>query len=263
MTISSYRPRALLAFIPFGYLATTRLKSFRDLAYLIATSWVPPLWILVRVEGSGPLDATVSFLLGTLAFISLYELGYLANDAWDAARHPDGRQRAPFKPGVASAALFTAIRLVVWALLAVRTGWLHEPLWIAGQIALIAVMALHNGLTSAALRLASFSQLAVLRFCLPVSALLSASGWAVALASALILYLPLRLLAYADSKNLLAMPERKQRYFAVLSIALCLPLVALVGAVLTTDAILEIWLWLVVAHAGWALIARQTKGANR
>lgn len=262
MTISSFSVRAPLAFLPFGYLVTTRLHSFRDLAYLIATSWVPPLWILLRVEELEPAQAFGGFLLGYLAFVSLYEIGYLVNDAWDASRHRDGRQRTPFAIGPSALIFFTITRLAVWAAIAILTGWLYQSQWLAAQFALIATVALHNWLTPPSLRLASFAQLAVLRFCLPIAALLSPAGWTATLTAALMLYLPLRYLAYADSKQLLAATARQVRHFSMLYLLISLPLVALTAALLNIDILAEIWVWLVVAHAGWGLVAGQASGAK-
>lgn len=263
MTISSSNPRAALAFLPFFYLVTTRLKSLRDVGYLIVTSWLPPIWILLRIEHLDPVHAVTGFLLGYLAFVCVYEMGYLVNDAWDAARHREGRQRTPFAPTSWSLILFTVIRVAGWLAIAMYTGWLYEPLWLAPQAALIAAMALHNWIATPALRLATFSQLAVLRYCLPVAALLSPAGWVAALIAALLLYLPLRLLAYADSKSLITMPERRWRWFPTAYLAASLPILALAAAVLSLGALVEIWLMLVVAHAGWAMLAGQANGAKR
>lgn len=263
MTISSSRLRAGIAFLPFGYLAVTRLRSLRDFGYLIVTSWLPPLWILIRLEQLSLVNATTNFLLGYVAFICLYEVGYLVNDAWDASRHSDGRKRTPFATSAPSVALFAGTRIMLWFAISLFTGWIDEPLWLAAQVALVVAMAAHNWISAPSIRLATFAQLAMLRFCSPVAALLSPVGWASAIIVAALFYLPLRFLAYADSKGLLSLPARQSRWFPSQYLASCLPLAALASAVLSLDAILEIWLMLVAAHAGWALLAGQASGAKR
>ncbi|WP_037501124.1 hypothetical protein [Sphingomonas jaspsi] len=252
----------MLAFVPFGYFATTRLNSVRDLGYLVVSSWLPAWWILVRQEGLTLAGAAQAFALGYLAFICLYEIGYLINDAWDAARHRDGRERTPFPASPQFILPFVAVRLAGWAAIAAWAGWWQNTPWLVGQCALLAALALHNLVRSPSLRLSSFMQLAMLRFILPISALLSLAGWLVTALAAALLYVPLRYLAYADSKGLLAMPERRARWFPAASMALSVPLIALVAVAIGSDVLIELWLWLLAAHGAWALLSPQPSGAN-
>ena len=144
MSISRSESMPLVALLPFGYSWATRLRSFRAIAYLIASSWLPVIWIGWR-GGVEPLPRTIAlFGIGYLAFISLYELGYFANDAWDARRDEDGRGRGSRAGGAAWATLFVATRVGTWLGISWLTGWIGHPIWIVGFAALAAVFTAHN-----------------------------------------------------------------------------------------------------------------------
>src|SRR4051812_38317606 len=112
-SVSSRRKALLL--VPFGYFAATRLHGLRDAAYLVASSWVPAMWLAWRLGTFGPGQVAIGFAAGYLCFIAVYELGYLGNDAWDAHRDTNGRPRLGFAPGWLFYLTFAAVRLALWA----------------------------------------------------------------------------------------------------------------------------------------------------
>jgi hypothetical protein len=99
--MSGFSWKKAASLLPFGYYAVTRGTDTRELGFLVATSWIPAIWILFRLGGDGIGPAAFTFAIGYVAFIAIYELGYLVNDSWDAARSPDGRKRLPFETGIA------------------------------------------------------------------------------------------------------------------------------------------------------------------
>jgi len=262
MIISSSRVTSIAAMLPFGYYSVSRLRSARDIAYLIVTSWLPAIWLVWRDHGGALVNSVAAFAMGYLAFIAIYEIGYLANDQWDARRDPQGRERLALPSNPLLLAIFCLIRIAAWLVIATWTGWVHDPVWIGGFGALTVVVTAHNLLKSASLRLATFAQLATLRFVLPIVAALSFQGIASAAMTALLVYVPLRYLAYADSKALLSMPERKAPTFGALYIALALPLVFYLAWALGIWPMAEIAVFLTFAQLLWAVVARQLNGAN-
>jgi hypothetical protein len=213
-----------ISLIPFGYLIVSRGKDPWQLLYMVGNQWLPAAWLLVALGGMSLPHAASTFVLGYIAFIASYELGYLANDTWDASRSSGGRRRVGFAVTPTYALLFVAIRIAAWALIGVYTGWIAAPAWLFGYATLIAVFTLHNLLESSTLRIATFLQLSVLRFTLPVIAGLSPANYLIAVTVALIFYTPFRLLSYLDSKNLLRMTERSTGTFKFGVTALQIPL---------------------------------------
>ena len=256
MTISGSKAASLL---PFGYLAVTRIRGVRDLAYHVATSWLPAIWLVVRLTDLGPAMATGQFLLGYLAFIAAYEIGYLANDAWDSKRSSNGRERVRFPIDGIYVALFLLVRLGVWALVAMVTGWFENLLWLAGYGVLVIAFAQHNLVQSRGLRLASFYELATLRFLLPVTAILSADAMVSALLVAMLLYAFPRFLSYMESKDLLVLEERRAPAFGFclqLSIA---PLMLYLAWMFRMSVLAELLAYFLAIHATWWLLVSAGK----
>ena len=248
MSMSSSR---IISLIPSGYLLTTRINGARDLAYLIATSWVPALWLLMRAAGLNPVHATLIFVAGYLAFISIYEIGYLANDVWDARRSRGGRRRAEFAAGRAYVALFLAIRIGLWVAIGLSTGWLENGAWLAGNAALAIIIAQHNLVDQKGLRIISFYGLATLRLLMPILALLPARSMAAAVLIAMIPYALPRLLAYMESKGLLELEQRRTARFGLLLQLSFVPLCSILAYWLDARVLLEVLVYFIVIHAIW------------
>jgi hypothetical protein len=237
------------------------VKGGKDFAYLVASSWIPAIWLAFRLAGLDLAEAALAFAGGYLCFIALYELGYLANDVWDARRDPAGRQRLGFSPGPVYLAAFVAIRLAVWAAVADWFGWLGDEVFLLCYAALFAAFAQHNLIRSAAFRSASFYQLSLLRFVAPIIAVLDTRGTAVALIAAALLYSYFRFLSYLESKDLLAMPERKRPDFSLVQGAMLLPFILFASVATGSTVPLELGLYFLAVFALWRLLALRRPAA--
>ena len=245
-----------LLLVPWLYYCATRVNRPLDLVFVVATSYVPAWWILVRVAELDLLQATLSFVLGYLCFVSFYEIGYFFNDSWDSKRQEGGRQRIGFSPGAFYSALFVTVRLGCWAGLGYALGWFGNPIWLGCYLALALAMLQHNLITSSAYRAASFFQLAVLRFVCPIAAALRPEQFVLALLPATLLYTYLRYLSYLDSKDLLAMPERRLPAFGAVQIAMLTPLVALIAYATGSPVLFELLIYFLAVFGGFALLGR-------
>jgi hypothetical protein len=254
--LSVFDRNQLLDLVPFSYTLRSRVRSPIDFAFLVLSSWLPAIWFALRVTDD-PGRALTGFAFGYLAFIAVYEIGYVANDAWDAVRSSDGRQRLAYRPTATFLALFASIRLALWAAVGIITGWVGDPLWLAAFGALIAAFAMHNLIRSSALRSASFLQLAVLRFSLPVLAITPRTDIPTLLIIALLLYAYLRFLSYLDSKGLLNMHERRQASFGALQIAILTPFLLLVALLLDRFVIAELTVYFLIVYGGWWMFGQR------
>lgn len=249
MNISSSKLAPALALIPFGYFMSSRLKSVRDFAFLVATSWLPAIWLIMELDGKSLGLATSSFLLGYLAFIAVYEVGYLTNDLWDARRSPDGRARFDHGVGPAYVTAFIAVRLTCWVAVAAFTGWVKNPVWLAGFGVLLIALAQHNLTPSPALRLASFLELAVFRFLLPILATVPQGQLWVVTLIALLLYAYPRFLSYMDSKSLLQLDDGRGREFGLAQLLWLAPLLLFIAYVTATTVIAAMLTYFILAYA--------------
>ena len=256
----------LLTLVPFGYLLVSRASRPKDLAYLVASSWIPAIWLAFRLSGTDLPAALAGFALGYIAFLCVYEIGYLVNDSWDAARSESGRHRLKFAVGPSYAIAFVLIRACCWAAIGWATGWWADALWLGTYALLVIAFCEHNLLASPALRLASFGQLAVLRFLAPIVALVPRDHIGAALLCAVIFYAYLRALSYLESKDLLTMPERRAPAFGFRQMLLLVPASVALALVLKEPVIAELMAYSLLVYGGWAALGSgdaQNKGKKR
>ena len=259
---SSSRSLKAISLIPFFFFATTRLRTPRDVAYLVASSWVPAVWLVFRLSGGASIEKVGAFLAGYLAFIAFYEIGYFANDGWDARESAEGRRRISFSFGPAYAVIFIAVRLAAWLAIGFLFGWVRDWVWLACYAALAAAFAQHNLIASHAYRSASFYQLATLRFVAPIVALVPRPELMLVILSALIFYTYFRHLAYLDSKDLLAMPKRREPSFPLVQLIMLTPLVLLLAFVAQRAVVVELLLYFFVLFGLWTLLAARKKATQ-
>lgn len=251
MNISASSAARSLSLLPFVYLAVTRLNSLRDYAYLIASTWLPCIWLIIRLSDADLMHAVITFAAGYAAFVSAYEIGYLVNDGWDARRAADGRQRIGFHLSWPYVLAFLLIRIGVWTAIGITMGWIGNPIWLGGYLALGIAFAQHNLVESTGLRLASFYELAALRFLLPIIASIPGSALAVAILTSLLLYAYPRLLSYMDGKGVLILEERRRPAFALLQLAALAPLTIYFAFLLGSAVIVELLAYFIVLFALW------------
>lgn len=213
----------LVYLLPFSYFLDTRLRQ-GNVAFHLVFEWLAAVLLVVVVGEAEPLPALAMAGLSYLAFISLYEIGYLVNDLFAAQREAEGRKRGPQDATLGWALAWTGSRLMAFLLITVWLDFLAVPAWWTFYLALCLTFALHNLLQDKELKAATFLWLAWLRFMAPVMFVVEdAQRLGIGLAAA-VSYVAFRLLGYLDSKDLLRMPGRQRASFR-----LCFFLMPLIG----------------------------------
>lgn len=249
-------PKAV-SLLPFGYYAVTRLPRVWDLVFLIATSWIPATWLLYRLSDLSLMQSGFAFLFGYLAFLGVYEVGYLANDGWDTRRGERSRKRIPFDFGLPYVALFLIAHLGAWAAIGWASGWIDQLFWLAGYAVLVVAFAQHNLIRQPWLRITSFFTLATLRFVLPILGAIPTDAGLVVLVAAVIFYTYYRWLSYADSKDLMNMPERRSPAFGALHYLMLAPLALFIALVAGEWVLAELAAYFLVLFALWFAVGRR------
>jgi hypothetical protein len=244
----------LIALVPFAYQAISRMAAWRTVIHYAATQVLPTIWIVYRLSDLSLADSVLAYAIGLFAFVALYEIGYIANDTWDAARDPQGRQRAPFAVDGVYLAAFVAIRLTVWSAIGAWTGWLYDVPWLVGYLCLGVVFTLHNVISSGAVRSGTFVQLAVWRIVLPGLGAIGVAQIGLVLTVAIFLYAYFRHLSYLDSKTLLAMPERSEAFYPLTQAAIFLPMAAFVSVAMSNTLFLELAAYFIAFYGANALL---------
>lgn len=198
-----------LFLIPFTYFFDTRLRN-GSLSFHLLFEWVAAASLtLFFADAATPGEALLLCLLSYLAFISVYEIGYLMNDLVMAPREQGGRLRGPQGQGTIWLSLWSVSRvisflLITWVMqMAANTSW-----WLF-FLGLALVFLLHNVLQNKELKVVTFIWLAMMRFIAPLVFVISAEQVFAVLLVAAMTYVPFRTLAYLDSKSLLLMPGRQ------------------------------------------------------
>jgi hypothetical protein len=245
------------ALIPIVYTFITRLNTAREFLYVVATQWIPGVWLVSRLGHFDLPTAAGLYAIGYLAFMCVYEIGYLANDTWDANRRPGGRQRFPFAASFAFVAAFISLRVALWGGISMAFEQLTNQNYLLLYAVLVVVFALHNILSQNHLRTATFTQLAFIRYCAPIMFSVDWSYFVLILFVCTIFYLNFRMLAYLDAKDLPSMPGRKSANFGIIQTVLIAPLVLLVAVVSGETVILELLGYFSVVYGAYALRSRR------
>ncbi|MCE9664014.1 hypothetical protein LY622_11210 [Halomonas sp. M5N1S17] len=198
--------------LPFSYFLDTRLRE-GSLSFHVIFEWLAAMVLVVAVGAVEPRQALAMAGLAYLAFISLYEIGYLVNDLYAAPREAEGRKRGPQGARLGWGLAWTGSRLLVFVLITAWLDMLAVPAWWSFHLALCLTFALHNALQDKELKAATFLWLAWLRFMAPVMFVVEdTQRLGIGLAAA-VSYVVFRLLGYLDSKDLLRMPGRQRATF--------------------------------------------------
>ncbi len=198
--------------LPFSYFLNTRLRG-GSLAFHAIFEWLAAIIVVLFVGDATPSQALVAAGLSYLAFISIYEIGYLVNDLFAAHKELRGRKRGPQSARGGWVAAWFASRLASFALATGLMGALAAPGWWSFFAALCAVFALHNSLTDREYKTATFLWLAWLRFMAPLIFVVQDSQRLGVGLGAAMAYAAFRMFGYLDSKGLLQMPGRQRPGF--------------------------------------------------
>lgn len=202
----------LVYLLPFSYFLNTRLRE-GSVAFHLIFEWLAAMLLVVVVGTPAPLQALAMAGLSYLAFISVYEIGYLVNDLFAAQREVGGRKRGPKNATLGWGVAWTGSRLMVFVLITAWLDFMTMPAWWSFYLALCLTFALHNVLQDSELKSATFLWLAWLRFMAPVMFVVEDDQrLGIGLAAA-VSYVAFRLLGYLDSKSLLRMPGRQRASF--------------------------------------------------
>lgn len=195
--------------LPFSYFYRTRLRD-GSVAFHFIFEWLAAAMLVVLLGNLPPLHGLGQSLIVYFAFISLYEIGYLANDLHGARKEHDGRRRGP--QGASSwwvcAWIFT--RLIAFLAIMFSLSQQTSVAWWSFFFALSVVFALHNLIDDRELKVGTFLWLSWFRFMAPVIFIVDNQYLMGVAFGAAITYCAFRQLGYLDSKGMLNMPGRKR-----------------------------------------------------
>lgn len=198
--------------IPFAYFWETRLRK-GSIGFHALFEWGAAAALVIFLSSGDTWLSLESALFSYIAFICLYEIGYMVNDLFAARSEQGGRLRGPQGASAAWVFLWIIVRIAGFMLVTLALGKLHLAMWWAYFGGLVFTFTLHNWLRDVELKSGTFLWLSWFRFMAPVMFSIPEEyllGVAFACAMS---YSAFRQLGYLDSKGLLVMPGRKRRLF--------------------------------------------------
>ena len=261
-TPASYEHEGIkpLLLVPGGYLYFSRLRRFRDLA-VNTIQWIVPSFIVSLALGGHDLATdALAWVLGFFLFVSVYEVGYLANDSYGLRGDPTPRARVKIRFDKPFVALFLATRIAAWiAILSFLPLW-QSAAFVAAYAGLAAALVLHNVLKPVQFKFFTFLQLSLFRFSLPGLPIFVASArlepFAVLVLTGLFLFTFPRVITYFDAKGRLDLEERKETRFLLVGTALTLPFILALSALAASPAPLLGWSWAIAAQLTFVTASR-------
>lgn len=202
--------------LPYTYFYGSRVKQLKYNVYYLVIDWAVPYALLAYFTGFDWLLALKQFILAYLAFISIYEIGYLGNDVYSVRKEAKPRRRVKdFDPSDAVVLTWVLARLLAFGIISWYLQVWRNPLWVAFYAVLAVFFYLHNALEDKELKVMTFVNLAFVRYLAPVFIFLAPAQLMLIAAPVFLNYIFYRTLMYMDSKDLLHMPSRRAPAYKV------------------------------------------------
>ncbi|WP_210466230.1 hypothetical protein [Rufibacter roseolus] len=201
---------------PFTYFFRSRLQTLTDIVFHLYYEWVLAFVLLFYFSGNEIGSSVVNFLLAYIAFISIYEIGYLGNDVYSVRNELNPRLRVKnFNPSNFQLLIWVLFRIAIFLGITIYLDVLDSAKWWTFYTAIVLFFYLHNVIKQKELKTFTFVNLAFTRFLAPIFIFLSKEQLLLIIPSVLICYVFYRTLTYMDSKGLLNVPSRKNASFKV------------------------------------------------
>jgi hypothetical protein len=202
--------------LPYTYFYGSRVKQIKYNIYYLIIDWAVPFALLTYFSGFDWQRSLLQFALAYLAFISIYEIGYLGNDVYSVRHEANPRRRVKdFNPSNGVIGLWVLTRLASFVGISWYLDTLRQPLWLLYYTVLILFFYLHNVLQDKELKVMTFVTLAFSRYLAPVFIFLLPEQLMIIVAPVFLNYVFYRALMYMDSKGLLNMPNRRAPAYKV------------------------------------------------
>jgi len=201
--------------IPINYFYETRLKQGTILFHLIF-EWIAAILIVAIWGKTSHFNDILNAVICYIAFISVYEIGYIYNDIHSAKHEINGRHRGQNKVTSLWIRIWICTRVSIFFIcVQILQQWQNPSWWLFfGTLAL--VFYTHNNLLDPELKTSTFLWLAWFRFMAPVIFVVNEDQRMGVAFIAAMTYVSFRYLGYLDSKGLLLMPGRKTSKFRML-----------------------------------------------
>lgn len=245
--------------MPFGYFVKTRLNNKAALLFHGYAEFLLGILLLLYAGFNG-IDAITSFAIYYLAFISIYEIGYIFNDFVSVKFEKNPRKRLQdYVPSNSVIITWIIIRVLCFIAVIFFEGVYTEVNWWLFYTLLILVFAVHNIIKKSENKIFTFFSLAGLRFYAPLFFILPEDVLQQTLPPVVIHYMFYRTLTYIDSKGLLNIPNRKSLSFKLSFYLYLIPLSILIYIITTRWLCIYINIYFLIFWFMLSVLAKKNK----
>lgn len=240
--------------LPITYFRASRLNRVALIAYNALTEWLPAIGISLYFNALDP-KILITVGLSYLAFISIYEIGYLTNDHLSEMFEDEPRGRSvdsQMSWPVLAGLILVRVATFIWC--SYMLGVTANPLWIAFHGSLVATFLLHN-LVERDMRIATFYSLSTYRFFAPIILTVTPTVLVLLLPVVMLNNSLYRLTVYIDNKNL---SERHGLNTKFAFYVACLPLGLFFSVLFDSMVPIAITLYFILVWLLYLLVTRVT-----
>jgi hypothetical protein len=239
--------------LPITYFQATRLNRLELVAYNALIEWIPAIAVSLYLN-NWAIGILVPVLISYIAFISIYEIGYITNDQLSEKFEDDPRGRANGTASSAAVGALIIARLTVFILCTwTLAAWANTVWWVFHATLALSFL-LHN-LLAREYRIATFFSLSTYRFFAPIILTVDTSVLVLLLPPILLNNSVYRLSVYLDSKNLTGRQSMRSKFAFYLA---CLPLGLLFSLIYSSLIPVAITLYFLTVWLGYFSFTKLT-----
>ncbi|MGJ7031890.1 hypothetical protein GGU45_002392 [Niabella hirudinis] len=248
--------RKLIYFLPFGYFLRTRLNNLQAVLFHFYAEYLLNILLLV-FYGRTLQEAIADFICAYVAFISIYEIGYIYNDLIATKFEKAPKKRlGNYKPSNTVLFVWVVTRIIAFLVATFYLGMQYRQEWWLFYLALVAIYTLHNLLSEEYKRVFSFFSLATIRFYAPVFIFITPGQLQQSLPAVLVHYVFFRTVTYMDGKQILIVSNRATFSFKFNYYLLFIPLSVLFSFLTATYEMVYINMYFLIFWGGLLLLSR-------
>jgi len=243
--------KQVAAYIPFFYFLKTRLNNFKALVFHTVYEWLPTI-LIISFYGHLAVDSILIVSLSYVAFISVYELGYLINDQLAHFKPHERARDNPFS--LTQILIFFLLRILIFLTISWYLNQQNNSVWWFWYAALVLIFTFHNTLKNMMLKCVTFSSLAFIRFFSAFFILLDSQLILIMALPVFLNYVLFRLVTYMDSKNILKGVDRKSDFFRIGYYILLVPISGVLFILTGHEFPLWINIYFIIMNLSFVLI---------
>lgn len=209
--------------LPFTYFQFSRLNNVKHLVYHFLLEWLPAP-IIALYYNNFDTSVLVTFFITYLAFISIYEIGYLTNDFFSEKFESTPRGRmADLSVSQTTVYILIFVRLIAFVFFTFILNAQNNGYWWIFFAMMLLTFTIHN-IRIKSFRISSFFSLSFFRFTAPLILVLPLNILNMLFPVVMLYYSLFRTIAYIENRNGNSAPNKSETSLKIIYFINAFPL---------------------------------------